>query len=709
MSNKPKGKIIVDITENVSCVLDDQNNVKSVEGKGSLKVINPSEGHRLWNLKVKNDKVNEVVVAKLQTELTKDTLEPTRTWETLYDIENLKEPILKLTEIIDTSQVNEGINYNFVKSTADEASIEITLENTSSKDIQNIKLHKHIPEYLKEVAVKRCSEGSTDINMESKELTWEIGSLPAGEMGVIRLSGRVEIKNSELKSGNVIDVTYDSDMAQRSAVIPSIEALTDTMTGIDQEEDDNKPGWWNCIVEFENESDFEVTVKSLNVSQKIATGEESLVDIQPKAIVGPQNTWTHALSVESPSIPALSQKLDFTANYIVPTRIIGKIHQEAKTFKVLETSIAKDINPPTVNANANTDMVITNTITNLGTANVDKISYKDIIPKDFEPPTIDGVKCEIVDFAGVQVATLTVDNALVTINPPGKDSTVPHTINIDFKNLDEMLGPNNKLVVKYPIIARNPQPNVTYETPVEIKSDTKPSGVGYKDTTADVPVIGIKYVKRKVKTAKSISPAGANAFNVIVKISNKGGVEIEKVTIVEKIPPGFKAGSFEPEDIKPAFEEVGEGGKLTWAIARLDPGVDLKLKYIAEGSGEFPRTEPQVIVAEPDSLKKEETPAVQAAPRQDIITDASDKYINVGKVISAFKNKISQIITYEEVSNLVSQLRDDLFELGAPAMLMREFTKEIEDLKIYGTKKLIGDALDEMLDKAEKWKERVIG
>ncbi|MHA1791223.1 MAG: hypothetical protein ACTSVI_01180 [Promethearchaeota archaeon] len=704
-----KGKVLIEIVEEINTVLDHKDEVSSIQGSGVLSIVNTSKEHRLWNVKLSNQGIKEAIETTLPPEASKETIEPGQKWDLSYDISNLKAPLLRFKEVIDTSTNEGGVNTNFVINTPDITSISLILENTSEKPLQRILLKKQIPDYLKEVEIAGCDSGNPKFDIDSKLLTWEVPFLEPKNTVKLEIKSRPEIVDPEPKSGNDVEIVYEAENNKRSYIEPSMEALTETMMGIDQEEDDQKPGWWKCEVEFENESDFEVTVKNLQVKHNIATGEEVLVDISPSEVVSPKGTWIHQFSVESPTVPSLSPKLEFTTNYIVPTKIIGKIVQEAKTFKVLRTVTEKKIDPPSVNANANTDINVTVSILNTGTASIDSIAYSDKIPKDFEPPLIEDVKCIIINELGETEKTLLKENALIKLAPEGKDITVPHEINIDFHDLDELFLPKKKLVVTYPIIGRNPQPKVVYETPVEIKSYTKPKGPPYADAPAEVPTIGITYVKRKIKAAKSISPAGENAFNVTIKISNKGGIEIEDIKVIEEIPNGFNAGSFSPEELKPEFIQKGDGAQLTWNIKRLDPGQELRLKYISEGTGEFPRTEPKVIIAEPESLKK---PAgSEAASPSDDATNSDDYNVKeqaiISEIFSDLVRELNKIVSCLRASELLIETREKLLSQGKSAIILREVTKESEEIKKLGDKMLTGELLDGVLSKIQGWSERL--
>jgi hypothetical protein len=146
-----KGKIVIDITENVSTILDDKNAVQSITGKGLEKVINTSGANRLWNLKLVNKGVKEAVETSLRTDTSKDVLEANKSWDLAYDITNLKEPILKLTEIIDTSRGAKGVNNNFVVNATVDCSIELHLMNKATSAVNNVKLAKNMPSPCREM------------------------------------------------------------------------------------------------------------------------------------------------------------------------------------------------------------------------------------------------------------------------------------------------------------------------------------------------------------------------------------------------------------------------------------------------------------------------------------------------------------------------------------------------------------------------------
>ncbi len=701
-----KGKVVIDVHEYEDTVLTPSGDVKEIKSKGEIFVINQSSSHRLWDLKLN---IGNKDFSNLKGSYAISSIEPGQKWKQDYSFSNVAQPILKLTEIIDTSAKNEDVNTNFAKGMSDICSIKLILENASDKAIQNVALVKEIPEYLKELKIVYTSDGNPALN--GRKLEWNIASLEPEQVSSITIEGRTEVVDSAIKSGNPIEVSYESVMALRSKIAPTIEGLTDIMVGQDKEEDSEKPGVWNCNVEFSNESDFELTLKKMSATSKIVTGEETLFEITPNAVVPTSKSYVHSFTIDSKSVPNFNPKVEFTANHDVYTIIHGKIVQEAKSFNVIETKTTKIIDPPAVKANANTDMKITVLIDNVGTATLDTLELDDSIPQHFQPPTLDKILFEVVQSAsGSQVTVLGNKNVNLSVIPDDADASKCHIIKASLRGLETWWKPKYAIKLSYPIIARNPLPNTRYETPVDVTSNTIPKGVGYPDKCAEVPVIGIKYVQRKVKAMKAISPTGSEGkFKISLKIINQGGVELEGIKVVEQVPQGFKAMDF---SMKPELIENPQGDKLVWTIARINPEETVKIDYVNEGKGEFPRTEPEIVFKEdaelPASLPK-------GSPSPITISGAGcsegvaikQNVSELSNLLEELKIKLNKIVPCEKAAELIVQTKENMLALGKSSQIFHEMNSEAAQLKKLGEKPLIGEKLAEALAKIGEWQSKL--
>ena len=694
-----KGKIVIDVHEYEETILTPSGDVKEIQTKGEINVLNLSASHRLWDLKLN---IGNKDLSNLKGMYAIVSIEPGQKWTQDYSFSNVSQPILKLTEVIDTSAKNEGVNTNFAKGMSDTCTIKIILENNSEKAIQNIALVKEIPDYLKELKIVYVSDGNPALN--GHKLEWTIATLEAEQVASITVEGRTEIMDSSMKSGNPIEVSYESIMALRSKVAPSIEGLTDVMVGQDKEEDSEKPGLWNCNVEFSNESDFEITLKKMSATSKIVTGEETLFEITPNAVVPASKSYVHAFTIDSKSVPNFNPKVEFTANHDVYTIIHGTIIQEAKSFNVIETKTTKTIDPPEVKANANTDMKITVLIDNVGTATLDSLELEDSIPQHFQPPTIDKLLFEMVQSTSEsQITVLGSQNVVLSIIPDDTEATKCHVIKASLTGLEKWWKPKVAVRLSYPLIARNPLPNTRYEAPVDVTSNTNPIGVGYPDKCAEVPVIGIKYVKRKVKAMKAVSPAGSEGkFKISLKIINQGGVELEGIKVVELVPQGFKAMDF---SMKPELIENPQGDQLIWTIPRINPEETIKIDYVNEGKGEFPRTEPEVVFKEdaelPPSVPKASSNVADAGSAEGIAI--KQNVSELSNLLDELKLKLNKIVPCEKAAELIIETKDKMLALGKSSQIFHEMNSEASQLKKSGEKPLIGEKLAEFLAKIGEW------
>ena len=136
------------------------------------------------------------------------------------------------------------------------------------------------------------------------------------------------------------------------------------MSGVSRDEG-STPGMCDCNVEFINDSEFKVLLEEAKVDHKITTGSETVVTQQPNLEIGPQGSWDHDFGLQTPNVPELSSVVTFTAMFGVVTRVIGEINKESTIYDVLAAEIHKAILPPEVNAYANTEMQIENSIPNL--------------------------------------------------------------------------------------------------------------------------------------------------------------------------------------------------------------------------------------------------------------------------------------------------------------------------------------------------------
>jgi len=373
--------IIVDITEKENIIIDGNLELKGINGNGKLVIKNPSNKSRLWNL---NADLKEIVNTSInKRDLSIGILNPAQEFGVDYEIQNLKEQSLKIVEIFDTeTSISDKVNNVFLFDTDNNSKLRLILNNPLDIPISNIKLTREIPSFYQNVEIKDPNLGVAGIKEENgiRKLSWDIVSLEGKQRAELEIMCIVNVKDKNVKSLGTLNITYLINNYKLTMINPEVRGLTDSMSGIDRDEG-SQPGMWDCSVEFINESEFQVRLEDVKVQHRVTTGAEMVVSQAPNRLLNPEQSWNFGFQVESKDVPELTSTIEFTPLFVVITRVIGEINKESTIYKVLSASIDKKIDPTEVDAYANTDMRIVNSIVNNGSSNIESLKLFDKISK----------------------------------------------------------------------------------------------------------------------------------------------------------------------------------------------------------------------------------------------------------------------------------------------------------------------------------------
>ena len=697
--------IITDITENEKILLDGQLNQKEIKGNGKILIKNPSQKSRLWNLGCDlKETINTTFSSK---KLSVGILNPSQEFSSEYEIQNLKEPSLKVVEIFDTAKSrSDKINNTFLFETENKCKLSLVLTNPLDVPISNIKVNREIPTFFQEIELVNPNIGNAGIteDTESRVLNWDIVSLDGQQRAELVLICTVNLKDTDVKALGTLNVTYIINNYKLTLVNPEVRGLTDSMSGIDRDEG-TQPGMWDCSVEFINESEFQVRLESAKVSQKITTGIETVVSQTPNHLLNPNQSWSFDFPIESKNVPELSSAIEFTPLFVVITRVCGEINKESTVYPVLSATVNKSLNPAEVDAYANTDMVSEIIIVNNGTSDIGTINIIDEIPQDFIPPKLNQIRFTL---GAIDISSRTDFTKKLQIEPNDENPDVKHQIIIELFNLSNEFKADDKLIISYPLKARNPRPptETLYKTPVTIEMNSLLEGNLYVKAPDVEPEIKVRYVKRKLKTLKSIKPGiSEGEFSISIRLQNKGNVELENIIVKDKIPKGFDLTNISINDYK--IVKIGEESELHVKIAELKGNESLNLNYSCTGQGEYPRYEPEILVQGRESS--------ELAHSSDIRSDKTEKTVG-GSVsvmrpeqsaiindlfLSIFK-KIDQTVNGESLGDFIENLSDQF----PPGPVLHQFMQFAKDIKTKSADKLIvGSLRDEILAKLNEFKE----
>ncbi|MGV9171786.1 MAG: hypothetical protein ACOC35_04315 [Promethearchaeia archaeon] len=704
--------IVIDITEYESTQLDDFQNIKSIKSAGELKIKNPSRQSRLWNLTCD---LKETLNTNLEKKMDIGTINPGEQFSKDYSIQEVKKPSLKVIEVVDTARdLPNTVNNTFLANTENKCKIKLSLTNSQSVPILNINLSRELPPIFQNVEIQSPNLGEAKLETvdEKKILMWEVRSLEAEQ--TVNLVVLCRVNTSELDKQNLgsLEVNYLVNNHQLSLLKPEVVGLTDSLSGVSRDES-TTPGSWDCEVEFINESEFQVLLEKAKVTHNIPTGEETVVSETPNKKIDPNGDWFFDFTVESQNVPELSSKIDFTPLFVVIKRVKGEISKEPTYYPVLSAEIEKSIQPPQVNAYANTDMQIVNTVTNNGSASIDNLQMYDKIPKDFILPEMKDIiieaKANTEEVVELQERLEFIDK--IEILPEDQDPDNDHEIKIKMKDLSGKLLPDTKLRVRYPLLAKNPKPEESYKTPVKIKINSKVAGNFFENQPSEEPEIKIKYVKRKLKTLKSIRPGlNEGEFDISIRVRNKGKVELENILVKDKIPSGFSLSEYNPpEGISYEVTQEEDKSVLNVRIPELAGKDSLNIKYTCGGEGDYPRYEPQVVV-KGRSEATSEKPTPTNKPTESSLEETSvsrleaTKEAKVNDWFNRASNKLNSALSAQQLAEFIEKGRDIL----PPGPVLHKLMAFARELREKGDKMVVGSFLDEVSKRLQDFKNKYL-
>ena len=723
--------IIVDITDREYTQLDVNSEIKSIKGDGKVITRNPTQKSSLWDIVNDFKEIDNTSISEKVLEI--ENLNPGEDHVQDYEIQDLKEPCLKIIEIFDTGIESEGtINNVFLYKNANKCKLTLTFTNQINKPITEIKSKREIPSFFTEIDFKPLKIGKSDLVEEDGKrfLNWEIETLGANETAELQLSCTVNMQEKTKQSLGDLKITYLINDHSLTMINPVARGLADSMSGVTRDEGSN-PGSWNCNIEFVNNSEFKISVEDVKVEHNIPTGKENVVSLTPNQEIDAKATWDHDFNVESPNVPKLDFVIKFTPLYTTYKRVIGEIVKESTIYDVFAAEITKEIIPPEVVAYANTDMKIVNKIPIVGTASMDTFVLEDNLPEDFIPPTIEQI---ILFMKNPEVTTEIQDRKEfvedIKIEPNDVSPDTPHKITVSLKDLKDQFPSGSELKITYPILAKNPKPEVKYETPVQIKANTTRKGKDFVLSPPEEPVIKIKYLQRKFKTLKSVKPGTEKgSFNITVRIQNKGDVELENILVQDIIPTGFILSEFTPpKDVIHKILPKNDETELRIKISELKGNNSIIIDYLCTGSGKYPRSEPEVTVLGREDNSSLDDPAPEpAAPevlrepkplpsREPVSEDAEDgtPKTKVSKAIFAkldnifleINKKVDSVIIISEFLDALKTSVVDISE-GFIQRDFAEFTQHFEAIEDK-SKKIIGTLQDEIREKLTKFKKKFV-
>ena len=556
--------------------------------KGVLKVRNPSESDRIYDIDVMLNNTLNTDLAGDHVQV--DELESRKEFSTKYKVKNSR--MLVLRERLDTNPDREQERSLSVSKGGDGGPLmmEIEVENVSAVSLTDVMVTREIPSQLNISATGGAS-------IDDGTLSWDVGHLAAGESSTLRLSGTIHVDGIKPINAGVAKATYKADATLSTLSFRELDAFCRGFAYINSVESE-RPDNWECKTIFENRSSFTVDLVKLQVSMK--GSDDLLFDITDVSEdVLPDSRWeSETVTVESNGKPDFTWDLGYTVLPRASHSSEGSLELEASVLQVLDASVSKNYSKTVLPSYRRHDLTATVKITNEGSSPINLIRLTDDIPGLFDAPVAEDIAVKVgtsnmseEQFKAEIGHGITIEKEMRS--PDGEGHTLSMTI-----GTKEPIGlaPGKSLTITYPLVAPDPSPgNEAVAGPARCEFSAERFGPICTRDVDEVPVVKVRHHRRNFSAGKSVMPMGGKGrYEVLIIFENNGDTALQDVCINDVLPSNFELkdwtvrgeGRKKREDVSLNSTDGEAGSENVWSIPVVEKGERLEVSFEIMGDGE---------------------------------------------------------------------------------------------------------------------------
>jgi hypothetical protein len=583
-------RAMVHIKEEEDTVLDPNGELRGHRATGIISVVNLSDKDRIWDVGVRfTDKKN---LGMLDYETISATeLDPSQRKSKEYRID-VETPSIMITESISTHP--EYINSLIVpKGKSSIVKSQLRVKNQAALPYRDLVIKKIIPPRLKNISFP--DKGAADAIIEGDRIIWKLKDLERGASAVLKYECELEPEGTEEVPTGIVELDAVGTDTLTSFLITNFDAMCRNMYFIDCDETEEL-GVWSCRFVCDNSSSFEVEILKVEVIDAMDSSVYLNVN-EPHIRVPPGKQWlSQGWTVRSEGRPKFVK--NFIINVIpgLEKDIYYRLKKESANFYVAGLNFVKSFNKNQVEGKRNTDIEAKLEIENTGSALLDQIFIRDIIPRHMMPPNPESIT---VMRGGVPIKS----DIRVSYEPEDENPAMEQKMFIHIPDLVDNGGPlrkGEKVIVIYRTPLIRPEPDSKIIAPAEVEA--KPELPGPVVTGADVagaPTINVLQILRKFSIGKSIVQGSKTGeYHVGLLYKNRGNRPIENLIIMDNVPRNFTGAGFtiEPSD----SSRNAEGATvLKWTIPQIGEGETVGITYVIKGTGEYHPKDAQVFYNTP--------------------------------------------------------------------------------------------------------------
>ena len=639
-----------------SLINPDGSSIKqTIEGELILK--NPSKKHRAWDIEIELSNTDATDLGgKTVTVRELDATE-----ETTIPYNSNGPRMLEIKEKIDTEPERDqesSMSLVFSKN-AQEVLFSIDIENISPVSLTDVVLRRSFPSNFE-------IPSSPEYSTEETTVIWEIGRMSIGENRKLVILPTILIDGVEKIPAGKSIVKYNAESTVSRINFENVSSSGRQFSYVNAKEDD-RPGVWHCKCVFENKSSFVVSLAGASV--RLAGRESPILDVSDlRQDIPPEGSWeSMEKRVESEDQPSFTQEVRYSILPRVSVKSSGSIQVSEQQLSILDATILKRFDISRIKSYISSDLEVTTTIQNTGSATINVMRIIDDVPGIFVPPKLENVQVEIegADLSEEQyrievINGNQIEEKMISPDNPG------HALRITVGTSSRLgLKPGKTMVIRYPLHAPDPSPqNKILAAPIRSDFSMERFGPVATRTVERPPVVRVVHRRRQISTGKEVFPGGGpGRYEILLMFHNTSDSALDDLALHDIVPGTFSIESSSvksningEKDASFTKESARDGNKVTWFVGRIEKDERIEVVYEIQGDteAEYKVSDAQDFHGATFGKEVDEEPNVpewaESAPETPLIT----------LPLSKKSNEIKEIIvaSLDEESESIGQVLD---------------------------------------------------
>ncbi|MCR8463139.1 MAG: hypothetical protein QXH55_03165 [Candidatus Korarchaeota archaeon] len=450
------------------------------------------------------------------------------------------------------------------------------------------------------------------ITMEDA-IVWRDAKINAGEK--VELPVNLKMHPEDIEAFNTGKITYEwtcEGTTLSGLRFGKLTGLPKVTERILSEERKETPGIWDISMVITNASHAPISVgATIEIREgEVLTEAEGghkikgsierrapgirifdIVKLAPVRVEPGQTATLGPVTIRNPAKPKVVQEFHYEIHPIVRYSIkargeIGDIKipvvwgEISRKISVKHEEYYAGLAENQIAAHAEEKIESETVIENLGSAGIDEIIVRDIIPEDIAPPTPGNVQVFISKRGETRLPPELIE---IKIEPEGSLPEEQNTLVIKISNIsyyfDEPLNPGEKIWIRYTTTSIDPKEDKVYEFGSSAEITMIPGAKARLISVKEPPKLTGILARRLITVEKDVEPLEEGRFKVMLSLTNESQISIPIHVITDRVPTTFEFDERSANPKPKSIEVTPEGAVLCrWEIS-LKPGERKTITY----------------------------------------------------------------------------------------------------------------------------------